>query len=152
MSGAPRGMAGGAGAPGPCGAVAQPASLIAPICVVAAINWPSLLRMPTIHSTPNAVPCTAGLTAHRQENTMTRIRQAVRQNQTTLLKTGSYYAIHICVAAMVAYAVTGNLWASLTLSLLEPTVQAVAFFFHEKAWDRAARRQANNTAVTAVAA
>ena len=83
---------------------------------------------------------------------MTRIRQAARQYKTTLLKTGSYYAIHICVAAMVAYAVTGNLWASLTLSLLEPTVQAVAFFFHEKAWDRAARRQANSTAVTAVAA
>jgi uncharacterized membrane protein len=26
-----------------------------------------------------------------------------------LLKTASYYVIHICVAAMVAYAVTGNL-------------------------------------------
>ncbi|WP_422846640.1 DUF2061 domain-containing protein [Acidovorax sp. M2(2025)] len=83
---------------------------------------------------------------------MTRIRQAVRQNQTTLLKTGSYYAIHICVAAMVAYAVTGNLWASLTLSLLEPSVQAVAFFFHEKAWDRAARRRARPATAAAAAA
>lgn len=73
---------------------------------------------------------------------MTRIRHAARQNKTMLMKTGSYYVIHIGVAAMVAYAVTGNLWASLTLSLLEPTVQAVAFFFHEKAWDRAARRKA----------
>lgn len=73
---------------------------------------------------------------------MARIRQLARQNQTMLKKTGSYYLIHISVAAMVAYAVTGNLWASLTLSLLEPTVQAVAFFFHEKAWDRAARRRA----------
>ncbi|KZT14996.1 hypothetical protein A1D30_04110 [Acidovorax sp. GW101-3H11] len=71
---------------------------------------------------------------------MSHIRRAARQNKTMLMKTGSYYLIHICVAAMVAYAVTGNLWASLTLSLLEPTVQAVAFFFHEKAWDRAARR------------
>lgn len=77
---------------------------------------------------------------------MSRIRHAARQNQTMLMKTGSYYLIHICVAAMVAYAVTGNLWASLTLSLLEPTVQAVAFFFHEKAWDRAARRKAANAA------
>ncbi len=73
---------------------------------------------------------------------MARIRQLARQNQTMLKKTGSYYLIHISVAAMVAYAVTGNLWASLTLSLLEPTVQAVAFFFHEKAWERAARRRA----------
>lgn len=73
---------------------------------------------------------------------MSHIRRAARQNQTMLMKTGCYYLIHICVAALVAYAVTGNLWASLTLSLLEPTVQAVAFFFHEKAWDRAARRKA----------
>jgi uncharacterized membrane protein len=73
---------------------------------------------------------------------MTRIRTAARQNLPTLMKTGSYYLIHICVAALVAYAVTGNLIASLTLSLLEPTVQAVAFFFHEKAWERALRRKA----------
>lgn len=75
---------------------------------------------------------------------MSHIRRAARQNKTMLMKTGSYYMIHICVAALVAYAVTGNLWASLTLSLVEPTVQAVAFFFHEKAWDRASRRKAGN--------
>ena len=73
---------------------------------------------------------------------MTRIRRVAVQNKTMLMKTGSYCAIHICVAALVAYAVTGNLWASLTLSLLEPTVQAVAFFFHEKAWERAGQRKA----------
>ncbi|BEU98385.1 DUF2061 domain-containing protein [Acidovorax sp. DW039] len=74
---------------------------------------------------------------------MSHIRRIASQNKTMLLKTGSYYIIHICVAAMVAYAVTGNLLASLTLSLLEPTVQAVAFFFHEKAWDRAGRSNAS---------
>ena len=76
---------------------------------------------------------------------MSRISHIARQNQTMLMKTGSYYLIHITVAAMVAYTVTGNLWASLTLSLLEPTVQAVAFFFHEKTWDRAARRREQAT-------
>lgn len=72
---------------------------------------------------------------------MSHIRRIARQNKTMLMKTGSYYVIHIGVAAMVAYAVTGNLLASLTLSLLEPSVQAVAFFFHEKAW---ARKQATS--------
>ena len=76
----------------------------------------------------------------RKETAMTRIRRVARQNKTMLMKTGSYYVIHICVAALVAYAVTGNFWAALTLSLLEPSVQAVAFFFHEKAWDRAGRK------------
>ena len=85
---------------------------------------------------------------------MSRIRRIARHHSHTLAKTGSYYVIHVCVAALVAYAVTGNLWASLTLSLLEPTVQAVAFFFHEKAWERAARRrnpQANSLSSVPVA-
>ena len=60
----------------------------------------------------------------------------VRENSLTLKKTGTYYLLHVTVAALVAYAVTGNFLLSLTLSLLEPTVQAFAFFFHEKAWQR----------------
>ncbi len=63
-----------------------------------------------------------------------------RTNLPTLKKTASYYLVHIVVAAAVAYAVTGNLVMAFTLSLLEPTVQAVAFFFHEKAWERAGRK------------
>lgn len=67
--------------------------------------------------------------------------QFVRANLRTLKKTTSYYLVHITVAAMVAYAVTGNLLMAFTLSLLEPTVQAVAFFFHEKVWERRSARQ-----------
>lgn len=73
---------------------------------------------------------------------MSRLHRMLRANQPTLLKTASYYVIHIVVAACVAYAVTRNLWASLTLSLLEPSVQAVAYFFHEKAWSRNQARRA----------
>ncbi len=64
----------------------------------------------------------------------------VKANSFMLKKTGSYYITHITVAATVAYAVTGNLAASLTLSLLEPTVQAVVYFLHERAWNKAAER------------
>jgi uncharacterized membrane protein len=64
-----------------------------------------------------------------------------RANLPALKKTGSYYLLHIFVASIVAYAVTGSVAMSITLSLLEPTVQAVAYFFHEKAWQRAALRQ-----------
>jgi len=65
-----------------------------------------------------------------------------RANLPTLKKTASYYLVHITVAAGVAYAVTGDLLMSFTLSLLEPTVQAFAFFFHEKLWERAAQSAA----------
>jgi uncharacterized membrane protein len=65
---------------------------------------------------------------------MANIQQFVINNQRTLKKTLSYYIMHITVAMMVAYLVTGNLIMAATLSLLEPTVQAFAFFFHEKVW------------------
>lgn len=60
----------------------------------------------------------------------------INTHRVTLKKTASFYVLHMVVAALVAWAVTGNIWMALTLSLLEPTVQAVAFFFHEKAWAR----------------
>ena len=63
-----------------------------------------------------------------------------RRHLFTLKKTASYYVMHITVAMAVAYLVTGDAITAITLSLLEPTVQAVAFFFHEKAWDRAGRK------------
>ena len=75
----------------------------------------------------------------------------VRAQLPTLKKTASYYVMHIAVAAMVAYAVTGNLWMAVTLSLIEPTVQAFAFFFHEKAWERFAARRSEATRVAVTA-
>lgn len=75
---------------------------------------------------------------------MARIRRIARTHRFALMKTGTYYVLHITVAAAVAYAVTRNFWAALTLSLLEPTVQAVAYFFHERAWARVAERRRVN--------
>ncbi|MDA7419178.1 DUF2061 domain-containing protein [Xenophilus arseniciresistens] len=71
------------------------------------------------------------------------MRRLIRPHLPALQKTASYYVLHITVAAMVAYAVTGNFWMALTLSLLEPSVQAVAFFFHEKVWERRQRTKAS---------
>lgn len=59
----------------------------------------------------------------------------------TIKKTASYYVTHISVAALVGYAVTGDLVAAITLSLLEPTVQALVYFFHERLWEAAADKQ-----------
>ena len=77
--------------------------------------------------------------------------QLARDNLPTLQKTGTYYLLHITVAALVAYAVTGDFLLSLTLSLLEPTVQAFAFFFHEKAWQRWGRPAEASPALSSAA-
>ena len=66
---------------------------------------------------------------------MAHLQQFLFNNSRTLKKTLSYYIVHISVAMMVAYVITGNLIMAATLSLIEPTVQAFAFFFHEKAWN-----------------
>ena len=66
----------------------------------------------------------------------------------TIKITASYYVTHIMVAAMVAYTVTGDLVTAVTLSSLEPTVQAVVYFFLERLWQSIAFTQ-NRAAIQA---
>lgn len=80
---------------------------------------------------------------------MARIQNFVENNQRIFKKTLSYYIMHITVAMLVGYVVTGNLWMAVTLSLVEPTVQAIAFFFHEKAWNKKDQKAAQTQIVKA---
>ena len=77
---------------------------------------------------------------------MVHILRFVDNNQRMFKKTFSYYIMHITVAMIVGYLVTGSLTMAIALSLLEPTVQAVAFFFHDKIWER--NNQQPNEAIT----
>jgi len=72
---------------------------------------------------------------------MAHIQRFVDNNQRMFKKTFSYYIMHITVAMLVGYFVTGSLTKAIALSLLEPTVQAVAFFFHEKIWETKSQQQ-----------
>ncbi|MFN3820165.1 DUF2061 domain-containing protein [Blastomonas sp.] len=51
-----------------------------------------------------------------------------------LAKTLSYLAVHLTIGFSVAYAFTGSLEIAGGLAIVEPMVNAVAFFFHEKVW------------------
>ncbi|WP_407306329.1 DUF2061 domain-containing protein [Acinetobacter sp.] len=66
---------------------------------------------------------------------MAYIQKFIDNNQRMFKKTFSYYIMHITIAMLVGYFVTGSIWMALTLSLLEPSIQAIAFFFHEKVWE-----------------
>ena len=59
----------------------------------------------------------------------------------TIKKTVSYYVTHIMVAATVAFILTGDFIVAITLSLLEPTVQAFVYFFHERIWQSISEKQ-----------
>ena len=78
---------------------------------------------------------------------MAHIQKFVENNQRMFMKTLSYYVMHITVAMIVGYLVTGSLWMAITLSLIEPTVQAFAYFFHERIWDKKNPQKQDNMSI-----
>ena len=56
--------------------------------------------------------------------------------QRQLTKTFSFLALHLLVGFTVAYLFTGSLAIAGGIALVEPLVNAVVFFFHERAWER----------------
>jgi uncharacterized membrane protein len=68
-----------------------------------------------------------------------------------LMKTASFAALHFGVAFSVAYALTGSLVVATGVGLIEPVVNTVAFYFHERAWRRLEGRPGADHAREAVA-
>jgi len=53
---------------------------------------------------------------------------------TDYLKTLTYLSIHLTIGFSVAYVMTGSASIAGGIALIEPCINAVAFFFHERAW------------------
>lgn len=53
-----------------------------------------------------------------------------------LTKTLTFLALHLAVGFTVAYLFTGSVAIAGGIALVEPLVNAVVFFFHERAWRR----------------
>ena len=51
-----------------------------------------------------------------------------------LAKTLTYLTIHLAIGFGVAWALTGSVAVASGIALIEPCANAVAFFFHERAW------------------
>ena len=66
-----------------------------------------------------------------------------------MVKTMSFAVVHMSVAFSVVYAMTGSAAAGGAAALVEPAVNTVAYFFHEKAWAAWARRRARATVLPA---
>ncbi len=58
-----------------------------------------------------------------------------------MLKTLTFAILHFGVAFGVAYALTGSIGISGAVALIEPMINTVVFYLHEKAWQRHQRRQ-----------
>ena len=51
-------------------------------------------------------------------------------------KTTFYGALHVCVAAAMAYALTGDLSQALSIGTIEPLIQTGVFALHDRLWER----------------
>ena len=49
-------------------------------------------------------------------------------------KTMTFAAVHFSVAFTVAYVMTGSVVIGGAIALIEPAINTIAYYFHEKAW------------------
>lgn len=60
-------------------------------------------------------------------------------------KTLSFAVLHFSIAFTVAYLLTGSFLIGGIMALVEPAINTVAFYFHDKVWKRI---EANPTSLT----
>lgn len=53
-----------------------------------------------------------------------------------MIKTASFGVMHIAVAFLVVWAMTGDWVVGGAVALVEPLVNTVAYHFHEKVWSK----------------
>ncbi len=58
------------------------------------------------------------------------------ENVRDLAKTGTFAALHFGVGFGVTYALTGSVAIATGVALIEPAVNTMVFYFHERAWAR----------------
>lgn len=59
-----------------------------------------------------------------------------------MTKSITFTIMHFCIAMTVAYLLTGSLVMGGLIALVEPLVNSVGYYFHEKVWDSVQRKKA----------
>ena len=62
-----------------------------------------------------------------------------------MLKTISFATMHFIIAFSLAYFITGDIVVGGLLAVIEPAVNTVGYFFHEKFWQRRQARLMQTT-------
>ena len=58
-----------------------------------------------------------------------------------MAKTLSFAAVHFTIAFSVGFAFTGSVLAGGAIALVEPALNTIAFFFHDRVWERLRQRR-----------
>lgn len=60
-----------------------------------------------------------------------------------MAKTITFGMLHMTVAFNVAYLLSGSLLVGGAIALVEPAINTVVYFFHEKVWDHIRNQRAD---------
>ena len=58
-----------------------------------------------------------------------------------MIKTTTFAIMHFSIAFLVAWLLTGDVLVGGLVATVEPAVNTVGYFFHEKIWQRIARNR-----------
>lgn len=58
-----------------------------------------------------------------------------------MTKTITFACMHFSIAFGVVYLLTGSIMIGGAVALVEPAINTIAFYFHEKLWNRLERRR-----------
>ncbi len=72
--------------------------------------------------------------------------RALTRNQ-DLVKTVTFAVMHFTVAFLVTWALTGDILIGSLVAMVEPAINTVAFYFHEKVWGRIKARRGSSDAI-----
>ncbi len=68
-----------------------------------------------------------------------------------MTKTFTFGVVHFTVAFGVGYALTGSVLVGGAIAVVEPALNTLAYFFHEKVWEWLGSRRADGSAPQLVA-
>lgn len=73
---------------------------------------------------------------HFHEKAWSRVSLLRRFSSATQVKTVSFAVIHFSVAFTITYLLTGDALAGGLMATIEPAINSIAYFFHEKVWQK----------------
>jgi uncharacterized membrane protein len=59
----------------------------------------------------------------------------ITNKEHNMIKTFSFAILHFSVAFSIAYLLTGSILIGGLMALIEPAINTVVFYFHERAWN-----------------
>lgn len=69
------------------------------------------------------------------------------KSDNSLMKTITFAVTHFTVAFTVAYLLTGDLLIGSLIAMVEPAINTVAYFFHEKLWAKSEKTVAEREVI-----